>query len=109
MIVAALALAGALGSVLRYLLTSRWAERGTFAVNVVGSATLGALVGADAGRDVLLVVGVGLCGGLTTFSTYAVEVVGLAATSRRSAVGYATGTVTACVLVAWAAASVASA
>ena len=109
MTVLALALAGGLGSALRFLFTTRWRERGTLAVNLVGSAVLGALVGAEAGRDVLLVAGVGFCGGLTTFSTYAVEVVGLAATSRRHALGYALGTVAACVGVAAVASAIASA
>lgn len=54
-------------------------------VNVVGSFVLGLLIGAGdrapvatpgAGR-LLHILGVGFCGGLTTFSTFAVEVVAL--------------------------------
>lgn len=45
--------------------------RGTLAVNVVGCLALGVLLGAPPAAWALL--GVGLCGGLTTFSTYAVE------------------------------------
>lgn len=53
----------------------------TLLVNAAGSALLGAIVGAvGAGRldeAWLAVVGAGLCGGLTTFSTLAVDVVRL--------------------------------
>jgi CrcB protein len=51
----------------------------TLAVNVVGAFALGVLVGATpptaASR---LALGAGVCGGFTTFSTYAVEAVALA-------------------------------
>jgi fluoride exporter len=54
----------------------------TFTVNLVGCLVLGALLRrADAGRLAprwVEALGVGFCGGLTTFSTLAVEVVGLA-------------------------------
>jgi CrcB protein len=54
----------------------------TLAVNLVGAFVLGALLeglarrGTDAGRRrvVRLLVGTGFCGGLTTYSTFAVEV-----------------------------------
>jgi fluoride exporter len=78
------AMGGALGTVARYELAladplgpSRfpWA---TFLVNVVGSFVLGAaltaLVGNGPGATwVRSFVGVGFCGGLTTFSTWMVE------------------------------------
>ncbi len=75
---------GALGAPLRYL-TDRWVQSrhdsvlpwGTFAVNVVGSGVLGvtaAAVDAASGPAwVLPLVGVGFCGGLTTFSTFGFE------------------------------------
>jgi fluoride exporter len=47
--------------------------RGTMALNVVGAFALGLLVGSDAGDATLTVVGTGLCGSLTTFSTFALE------------------------------------
>ncbi len=52
-----------------------------FAINVGGSAVLGAVLAEEVrrpGRRLLLhdVVGIGFCGGLTTFSTFAVEVAG---------------------------------
>lgn len=77
---------GALGSVLRYWVTKTWPATGvgfpvgTFMVNVAGSAVLGFLVGylgSSAHPDVRLGLFVGLLGGFTTFSTFAVESGGL--------------------------------
>jgi CrcB protein len=76
------ALGGAVGSVLRYLLTKRIgvADSGfpvaTFTVNVVGSFVLGVLIGLIAARfstDVRTGLFVGLLGGFTTYSTFAFE------------------------------------
>lgn len=67
---------GAAGSALRYVAASvldgRW-PRGTLAVNVVGSTLLGLLVGTGAGGAASALVGVGFCGGLTTWSAFAVQ------------------------------------
>jgi fluoride exporter len=77
---------GALGTVARYGL-DRWLPdgagfpRGTFIANLVGSLVLGVLLeslsrrGPDLGRlrQLRLLVGAGFCGGLTTYSTFAVE------------------------------------
>jgi len=75
---------GAVGAPLRYL-TDRFVSSrvdalfpwGTFAVNVVGSAILGVLGGAmlvGAGSSTLgLLLGVGMCGALTTYSTFSYE------------------------------------
>ncbi len=79
---------GALGAVLRYLtdlfVQSRhgsvfpWA---TFIVNAAGSLILGVTAGAVAAMDgpewVLTLVGVGVCGAMTTFSTFGYETVRL--------------------------------
>lgn len=46
---------------------------GTAAANVIGSALLGALVGAGSDQEVLRVLGTGFLGGFTTFSTWMVE------------------------------------
>jgi CrcB protein len=62
---------------------------GTALINVTGSFALGLLTGsASAGgvsHEVLLVVGGGLIGGYTTFSTASVETVRLLAEGRRGA------------------------
>jgi CrcB protein len=53
---------------------------GTFTVNVVGSLILGAVAGAVAGGApgwLLTLIGTGLCGALTTFSTFGFETVRL--------------------------------
>lgn len=82
------AVGGALGTTLRALLEHTWpaAPGGwpwtTFAINLVGSFVLGALLetlvrsGPDEGRRrlVRLGVGTGVLGGFTTYSTFVVEV-----------------------------------
>lgn len=86
---ALVAIGGGFGSWLRYLvggLTSSligpsrasdfpWA---TLSVNVLGSFAMGLLVGwmaryGQGGQDLRLLLGVGLLGGFTTFSTFALE------------------------------------
>lgn len=84
------ALAGAAGSVLRYLVAGAVNQRsepwGTVLVNVVGAFLLGVLVGWFGRRSVpeelRTALGVGLLGGFTTFSAWAVETVDLVARSR---------------------------
>jgi CrcB protein len=49
----------------------------TLLVNVVGCALLAAVTWSAWSRDLKAAAGVGFCGGLTTFSTFAVEVVRL--------------------------------
>ncbi len=77
------ALGGALGSVLRYLLSgvnSSW-PWGTFVVNVMGSLLIGLLVGFVSkgvlSPDMKLLLVTGFCGGFTTFSTFANESLGM--------------------------------
>ncbi|MBK1788791.1 fluoride efflux transporter CrcB [Prauserella cavernicola] len=77
-------LGGAVGAVLRYVIDQR-VQRGhdsafpwgTLTVNVAGSAVLGLLAGwVLAGGDssaLQALVGTGLCGSLTTFSTFGYE------------------------------------
>src|SRR5437764_9985730 len=82
-IVLAVAAAAAVGAPARYLLDVWVIERtggvfpwGTFAVNVIGSFALGLLAAAPS--TARTVVGDGICGAFTTFSTLSYETVRLA-------------------------------
>lgn len=83
------ALGGALGASARYAMATRWTARFPWSIlvaNLAGSFVLGVLLH-EAQRDVLLFVGVGFCGALTTFSTFALDTVVLAREGRPSAAG----------------------
>ncbi|MFV0132375.1 fluoride efflux transporter CrcB [Streptomyces sp. HMX87] len=60
---------------------------GTFAVNVTGCLVLGVLTGAvtygAASHSVQLLLGTGLCGALTTYSTFSYETLRLAESGAR--------------------------
>ena len=82
-------LGGMVGAPLRYLTDRAVQSRhdtgfpwGTFAVNVSGSLVLGLLTGAvtagAAGSHLQLLLGTGLCGALTTYSTFSYETLRLA-------------------------------
>jgi len=86
--VVAVALGGALGACLRALVyrglaalahSARWIDypRGTMLVNAVGSALLGATLGLGAAGRLapmtVALVAIGLCGSLTTFSTFVAD------------------------------------
>ena len=112
------AVGAAVGAPLRFAVERRLASPwpwGTWIVNAVGSAVLGALVGSlsaggctDSAPVLVAFVGVGFCGSLTTFGGFAAQVLDLAvaprdaAVSRRSlrALGYALLSVLSCVGVA---------
>lgn len=73
-------LLGGLGAVGRFLLDGAVARRvgsafpfGTLAVNLSGAFVLGVLVGAAVSGDAYRLLGIGLLGGYTTFSTWALE------------------------------------
>ncbi|MEJ1154381.1 CrcB family protein [Microbacterium marmarense] len=78
-----LALAGGLGAGARYAIDRLFPAReggfawGIFLVNVSGSFALGVLtgLGSAAASDLGVILGVGLLGGYTTFSTVSVETV----------------------------------
>jgi CrcB protein len=112
------AVGAAFGAPLRYVVERRLAGAypwGTWIVNVVGSAVLGATAGylvgqgsSISGTAVLAVVGTGFCGSLTTFGGFAAQVLDLAAGPRSDplaprswrAIGYGTVSVLGCVAVA---------
>ncbi|SDM04331.1 fluoride efflux transporter CrcB [Streptomyces wuyuanensis] len=84
----------AVGAPLRYLTDLAVQKRhdtvfpwGTFIVNVTGSLILGLLAGAAtygaASDSVQLLVGTGLCGALTTYSTFSYETMRLAESGAR--------------------------
>lgn len=99
-LVVAVLVAGAVGALLRYGTSLAFARsprrvgpasrRGfpsaVLAVNVVGSAIGGLLLGlavrTDISADLCLILVTGLCGGLTTFSTWSVETIQLALEGR---------------------------
>jgi CrcB protein len=112
--IAAVAIGGALGSVLRYLVSSWFVARlgsefpwGTFAINVSGSLLIGivlqlALSRAGMSPYVRLFFATGILGGYTTFSAYAFEVYALGNDALRvQSVAYALGSVAAGVAAAY--------
>lgn len=83
-------LAGGFGAVGRYLLSGAVQRHsgdrfpvGTMVVNLLGALAVGAVAGATGPGGLLRIVGVGFLGGFTTFSTWAVETLGLAHDRRR--------------------------
>ncbi|MBU2695684.1 CrcB family protein [Pimelobacter sp. 30-1] len=70
------ALGAAVGAPLRYYLgqrlDGRW-HHGTLTANLVASLVLGACVGWSVDGSVLALVGTGFCGGLSTYSSLAVQ------------------------------------
>jgi CrcB protein len=87
-----IASASALGAVLRFwldgLVSRRLAGRlpaGTLVVNLSGAAALGLLAGGGLGHGAYAVLGVGLVGSYTTFSTWMLESLWLAEDGRTGA------------------------
>ncbi|HLY48812.1 MAG TPA: fluoride efflux transporter CrcB [Solirubrobacteraceae bacterium] len=73
-------LLGGLGAVARFTLDGAVAGRvgrefpyGTLVVNMLGAAVLGIIVGLTVGANAYRLLGTGLIGGFTTFSTWALE------------------------------------
>lgn len=92
-LVAVVFLGGAAGALGRTWLAEHWvggSERwpwATFSVNVAGALALGALLGAQRSQRLRGLLGTGLCGGLTTFSTLCVEAIGMSAPRAAAYVG----------------------
>jgi CrcB protein len=94
------ALGGALGASGRYgvaLAAARWSEAfpwPTLLVNIAGGLAMGALVAATDRRDLILLFGVGVLGGFTTFSAFSIETVRLIERgAAATALAYATASV----------------
>ena len=79
---------GAVGAIVRFgAARASGAGRthlGTLAVNLVGASALGVIVGAGSSHHVLLIVGGGLLGAMTTFSTWMAESHHLGRDGRRA-------------------------
>lgn len=89
------ALGAAVGAPVRYLLARRWDDSwplGTWLANVAGSALLGLFLGLALDGAWWALLATGFCGGLTSYSAFAVHAVDLPV--RRSA-GYVAATVVA--------------
>ncbi|MBU3022823.1 fluoride efflux transporter CrcB [Aestuariibacter sp. A3R04] len=111
-----LALGGAAGACLRYFVTSNidsWFGKalpfGTLTVNVVGSFSLALLYGLIERHDLMespyrALLGVGLLGAFTTFSTFSIETLTLLENGLiMKAVANVLFNVCACLLAGWAA------
>lgn len=108
----AVAVAGGVGAAVRFVLGGVITARsrrafpiGTGLINLTGSFALGVLTGFAAHEwlapEVATILGVGLLGGYTTFSTASLETVRLAEDRRfGAAIGYGLGTLLACTLAA---------
>lgn len=88
--VLAVAVGGAVGAVGRHLVAAApWGPlRGVLAANVVGSAGLGAVVALVESPVLVLLLGTGMCGALTTWSTLAVQSAELGARAPARAAAY---------------------
>lgn len=96
-------LGGGLGALARYgvgeaFKARHWSDAfpwHTFAINVLGSFALGLVAVLLKDRPAwVLLLGVGVCGGFTTFSTFSVETLALIEKGRApAAAGYALGSV----------------
>lgn len=112
-VLALISLGGALGSVARWGTAEAWPGGdaqpvwATLQVNVLGAALIGLLMvvvrrGGTEGRYARPFLGVGVLGGYTTFSTYALDVHGLLLAGRPLLAGaYVAGTVVLGLLAAW--------
>lgn len=107
----AVAAGAAVGASMRWYVFTTVAVSGgfpwaTFWINVAGSAGVGVVLAEEwrhPRHRILLrdAAGIGLCGGLTTFSTYAVEIANLLRAERVAlAVGYGVASVAASLLAA---------
>lgn len=91
--VALVAVGGALGAAARYALVLSWRAHFPWAIltaNLAGSFVLGVLL-VHAQEQILLFLGIGFCGALTTFSTFALDTLVLAREGRARTAGVNVG------------------
>ena len=69
------------GALLRWQVSLHWADRHVL-VNVLGAALLGCLAGLPAAPRRQLLIGIGFCGSLTTFSSWMVDAMQLISTGQ---------------------------
>lgn len=112
-ILVVIAVGGAIGAMLRYLIGETWpTPTGTFpgstlTINIVGCALIGILMvliteGRIKHRLVRPFLGIGVLGGFTTFSTYTVDIQQLVASAHAdTALLYLTLTPISALLAAW--------
>ncbi len=97
MTVLLVALGAAVGAPLRYVVQHRldglW-PTGTLVINVAGSFLLGLLVAASVSGNALALLGTGFCGGLTTYSGFAVRTTDLVADPKTRLMGWTYAAVT---------------
>lgn len=97
------ALGAAVGAPTRYL-AGLWLDRrlhwGTLLVNLSGSFILGLVIGAAVDGHWFALLGSGFCGGLTTYSAFAVQTVDSAQSNRWRGASYVVVTVAGCVAAA---------
>ena len=103
-------LGGAIGSILRYLVTeiipSEQMPYGTITVNLLGSMLLGLMFGviaADAiiDQDYVLLFGTGLLGAFTTMSAFAMDTINLAENEFSITLIYVAITIIGSLVLAW--------
>lgn len=101
-------LGGAVGAIARFLLDD-WICRkvpgdfpwGIFTANVLGSASLGAVVGIVPAGPAHTALAIGVCGALTTYSTFTAQTLALFKVGKTAlALTYVYGSVVACLLAA---------
>ena len=108
----AVGIGGFVGSIFRYLIGKIPLQSGglypinTFVTNIIGAVLIGVIIAyakdTDMSPEKLLMLKVGLCGGLTTFSTFSVETLGLIESGNWLYAGaYALLSVALCVAGVW--------
>lgn len=102
---------GAIGAVLRYLLSMIPIHKNfpiiTFLTNLIGAIVIGCIAGLNTkyssiSPKLILLLKTGLCGGFTTFSTFSLETLSLFENNKPiTGIFYAVSSVLFCILGVW--------